>query len=215
MAVVPQQSLQDRSSESGSTASNLLRAAQANDQEAWRQLVGRYSPLIFWWALRSGLKDHDAADVVQTVCAKLSVALAAFEKDGRPGSFRRWLKTITRDKIARFREAEAKQPLGNGGSEARKLLDQVPDEPPPSTCFHPPVDPRRERFWELVDRLEDEFQESTWEAFWLTMFEDCTSAEAGTRLGMTDKAVRLAKGRVLRRLREEAAALDIELSSDD
>jgi RNA polymerase sigma-70 factor (ECF subfamily) len=57
-----------------------------------------------------------------------------------------------------------------------------------------------------VDRLEDEFEESTWQAFWLTVIENRTAPEAAACLEMTPNAVRIAKWRVLSRLRDAADA---------
>ena len=70
-----------------------------------------------------------------------------------------------------------------------------------------------ERFWQLVDRLEDAFEPTTWQAFWLTTFENLNSIEAAGALNITPAAVRLAKARVLRRIREEDAHLADELNT--
>ena len=51
--------------------------------------------------------------------------------------------------------------------------------------------------------MRKEFEERTWRAFWLVVIEGRTTAEAAAGLGMSANAVYLARGRVLRRLREE------------
>jgi RNA polymerase sigma-70 factor (ECF subfamily) len=56
--------------------------------------------------------------------------------------------------------------------------------------------------------LEHEFQPSTWAAF-RGMVVDCRSAaDPATELGMTAKAVRQAKFRILHRLRQEMQELE-------
>ena len=65
----------------------------------------------------------------------------------------------------------------------------------------------------LVDRLEETFEPSTWQAFWLTTFENLNSTEAAQVLNITPAAVRLAKARVMRRIRQEDANLANELKS--
>jgi RNA polymerase sigma-70 factor (ECF subfamily) len=194
-----------------STASGLLDAAKQMDAQAWRELVGRYSWLVFQWCCNAGLNADDAADVVQTVLAQVAVALPNFEKDGKKAAFRRWLRTITRRRIADFYRADAKQPHAEGGSAAEQRILAVADALSSSSSDAPERDALRSRLWRLLDRLEEETEESTWQAFWLTTVENQTSIEAATLLGMTPNAVRLARGRVLQRLREEAALPETDL----
>ena len=52
-----------------------------------------------------------------------------------------------------------------------------------------------------LDVVRAEVKESTWKAFWLTVVEGHTAEEAAAATGLTAGAVRLAKLRVLRRLR--------------
>ena len=49
-----------------STSVTLLhRLRQPANQAAWQQFVQLYTPLLFYWARKSGLADADAADLVQ------------------------------------------------------------------------------------------------------------------------------------------------------
>jgi RNA polymerase sigma-70 factor, ECF subfamily len=187
---------------SNSTASDLLSGARQMEASAWHEVVDRYSWLIFQWCRNAGLNAQDAADVVQIVLAQVAAYLPTFKKDGATGSFRRWLRTITRTKVAEFRRADGKQPHGEGGSAAQRRLLEVPEVAESSQTDSSDLDDRRRLLWQLVDRFEDEFEDSTWQAFWLTVIENQTPAEAATSLNMTPNAVRVAKWRVLARLRE-------------
>jgi RNA polymerase sigma-70 factor, ECF subfamily len=192
---------------SNSTASDLLHAAKHRTGEAWQEIVDRYSWLVFQWSRNAGLSSEDAGDVVQSVLAQVAAYLPTFQKDGASGSFRRWLRTITRTKIADFRRADGNQPHGEGGSAAQRRFLAVAEPAESSLSDDPDVEEHRKLLWQLVDRLEDEFEESTWQAFWLTVIENQTAVEAAADLEMTPNAVRIAKWRVLTRLREEADAL--------
>jgi RNA polymerase sigma-70 factor (ECF subfamily) len=195
-----------------STASDLLAAAKRMDSQAWQELVERYSWLIVRWCQQEGLDDDDCPDVTQAVFAKVAAHLADFEKDGRTAAFRRWLRSITRSQIAEFRRRAAKQPHAVGGSSARQRILDIPAREPRSS-----IDSRLnalvDRFWVLVERIEETLDVTTWQSFWLTTFEGLKSTEVAALLGMTPAAVRLAKARVLRRLREEDAGLTEELRS--
>src|SRR5262249_53660874 len=70
------------------TSVSLLERAKGRDEAAWRRLVLLYSPLVYFWARRSGLADTDAADVVQDVWQRVAAALPRFRRDSDSGTFR-------------------------------------------------------------------------------------------------------------------------------
>ena len=55
--------------------------------------------------------------------------------------------------------------------------------------------------------VQPQFEERTWKAFWRVMVENETPAEIAAEMGITANAVRQAKSRVLRRLKEEMGVL--------
>src|SRR5262249_37055176 len=80
------------------SVSLLERLRQPNDHEAaWEPFVELYGPLLLTWARRLGLPPADSDDLVQEVMALLLVKLPQFERRGA-GSFRGWLRTVTRHK---------------------------------------------------------------------------------------------------------------------
>jgi RNA polymerase sigma-70 factor (ECF subfamily) len=58
-------------------------------------------------------------------------------------------------------------------------------------------------FYRAVDLVRGEFEERTWQAFWRTTIDGQTPRDVGADLHMSPGAVRVAKSRVLHRLREE------------
>ena len=54
-----------------------------------------------------------------------------------------------------------------------------------------------------LEQVRGEFEERTWQAFWLVAVEGRTTAEVAAQTGVSPAAVRQAKSRVLRRLRQE------------
>ncbi len=53
-----------------------------------------------------------------------------------------------------------------------------------------------------LELIRGEFAERTWQAFWRTVVDEQQAADVAKDLGMTPGAVRVAKCRVLQRLRE-------------
>jgi RNA polymerase sigma-70 factor, ECF subfamily len=196
----------------GSTASDLLTAAKRFEPLAWREVVDRYSWLIVRWCRHEGLSTDDAPDVLQAVLLRVVQHLGTFEKDGRTAAFRRWLRALTRSQVAEFRRNAARQPRSDGGSSAQQRSLALAEKSPKAAAS-PRLDLLLDRFWKLVERLEESFEPSTWQAFWLTTFENLNSAEAAQVLDMTPAAVRLAKARVVHRIRREDADLANELKT--
>jgi RNA polymerase sigma-70 factor (ECF subfamily) len=62
-------------------------------------------------------------------------------------------------------------------------------------------------FHRALGLLRGEFEQRTWQAFWRATVDGLSAPEVATELGMTASAVRMAKSRVLRRLREELGEL--------
>jgi RNA polymerase sigma-70 factor, ECF subfamily len=187
-----------------STASSLLLRVQANDPSAWRNLVDVYAPLVYGWVRRAGLDGEAAADVGQEVFRAVAAAIGRFDPHADGASFRGWLRTITRSKIVDHVRAQATQPQAAGGSAAQERLAALPDGGDPPSA---PPGPRDGLLARLLELARTEFQEHTWQAFWQTAVEERPAGEVARRLGMTPAAVRQAKARVLRRLRQELAEL--------
>jgi RNA polymerase sigma-70 factor (ECF subfamily) len=55
--------------------------------------------------------------------------------------------------------------------------------------------------------VRSEFEERTWQAFWLTVIDDRTPGDVSAALDMKAGTIRQARSRVLRRLREEVGDL--------
>ncbi|MDQ3514412.1 MAG: sigma-70 family RNA polymerase sigma factor [Chloroflexota bacterium] len=80
----------------------LLRACLAGDQDAWTILVTRYTRLVYSIALKSGLNEVDASDVVQDV---FTIVLRRLESLEHPDRFSAWLITTTHRESWRARKA--------------------------------------------------------------------------------------------------------------
>jgi RNA polymerase sigma-70 factor (ECF subfamily) len=179
------------------TGSLWLEGLRRRDASAWRRLTEVYGPLVYAWCRRAGLAAQDAPDAVQEVFRAVAENLERFTHQG-DGSFRAWLRVITRNKVHdRFRAVQH-QPAAAGGSEAQQRLDALPqpdEEDEPSE--------RALLVRVILERLESEFSRQAWGAFYRMAVANRSSAEVARELGMTPEAVRQAKRRILRRLRLE------------
>jgi RNA polymerase sigma-70 factor, ECF subfamily len=188
-----------------STPLSLLERVRANDQDAWRGLLDLYQPLVRYWCTRSGMAPEDVEDATQEVFAATAKAISSFRRD-RPGdTFRGWLRGITRNQVFLFHRRRLGKAVATGGSAALSELEQIPD----------PVLPADEDealqigqvYKRALERIRCEFEERTWQAFWLTVISGRAGATLTTELGMSVAAIRQAKSRVLRRIKMEVGDL--------
>lgn len=197
----------DRQSASA-TSRSLLERVRAADAKAWDRLVGLYAPLVLHWCRMRGLQEQDAADVFQEVFFSVARHIGDFRKQQPGDTFRGWLRTITGNKVIDHLRRRQRHPgEGVGGSEALDRLDMLPSPLSPEEASV--VESRAERglFQRALDIVRGEFEPRTWQAFWKVAVEDRLANDVAHELGMSPGAVRVAKSRVLQRLREELGDL--------
>ena len=176
------------------------------DPASWQRLIDLYTPLIRAWLGRYSLQPSDTDDLSQDVLEVVVRELPNFQHDLRQGAFRRWLRTITVNRLRTFWRGHRARPTASGGGNLDTLLQQLED---PDSDLSRQWDEEHDRHvaGRLLDLIRPEFEPSTWEAFRLLVLEGRTTAQVAAELGLSANAVRIAKSRVLRRFRQEAHGL--------
>jgi RNA polymerase sigma factor (sigma-70 family) len=83
------------------TRQSLLSRLKAwDDHESWRDFFDTYWRLIYGLAIKSGLTNAEAEDVVQETLLAVAKEMPDFKYDPARGSFKGWLLEITRRRIA-------------------------------------------------------------------------------------------------------------------
>lgn len=185
------------------TSRSLLVQVKANDPGAWDRLVALYAPLVMHWCRRWNLQADDCADVFQEVFLAVATHITAFRKNGAGDTFRGWLRTITRNKVLDHFRRQGRELPGEGGTEANLRLAQLADSELSAEESVAESAAEGSLFRRALDLIRGEFEERTWQAFWRTAVENRLPKDVGDELGMSPGAVRVAKCRVLQRLREE------------
>ncbi len=188
---------------SSATSRSLLARIQADEPGAWERLVNLYAPLVFRWCRRAGLQDQDVADVLQDVFHAVVTHVGRFRKEREGDTFRGWLRRITQNKLRDHFRKRGGEAQAAGGSSAQERLSQVPEPPPTEADAAADDAGERALFARALDLIRAEFEERTWSAFWRTAVEGRPARDVADELGMTPGAVRVAKSRVLHRLRQE------------
>jgi RNA polymerase sigma-70 factor (ECF subfamily) len=190
---------------STATSRSLLERVRADDPAAWDRFVGLYAPLVFRWCRRWDLPEQDVADVFQDVFQVVATHIAGFRKEREGDTFRGWLRTITHNKVRDHFRKLGREPGGAGGTDAQIRFSRLPADRDRAPDEDDSAEERAVRglCGRALDLIHAEFEERTWKAFWQTAVEGRAPAEVTAELGMSPGAVRVAKSRVLRRLREE------------
>jgi RNA polymerase sigma-70 factor (ECF subfamily) len=190
------------------TSPELLRAAQHNDREAWRHLVGTYSRRMYRWCRLAGLQPADSANVVQESFAAVARKLGDFRHD-RPGAtFRGWLRRIVDNKVTdHFRLQCRRVDLPVGGTDAHQRMTRMAT--PENDAHQQDVEEfpigRSGAAQAAMNRAIAEVRHSVgerdWTFFWRVVVDGQPAADVAREFGVTANAVRLVKMRVLRRMR--------------
>jgi RNA polymerase sigma-70 factor (ECF subfamily) len=189
---------------SSTSASLLERIRHDPAASQWQTLVELYDPLIRSWLKRQSVLASDADDLVQDVLTVVARRLKDFEHNGRTGAFRNWLRTVTVNCVRDFWRSKKREHAATG--QVQELLDQLMD---PSSGLSQNWDQEHDRYVtkQLLSRLRDEFEPTTWRAFERVALDGAPAAQVAAELGVTVNSVFIAKSRILARLRQESRGL--------
>jgi RNA polymerase sigma-70 factor (ECF subfamily) len=193
-------------SQDGSHSTSLLHRALAREPDAWNRLLIMYSPLVKHWCRQAGVSYQDIPDISQDIFATVSTRLATFRPDQPGTTFRAWMRGVARLKLLEhFRNRGLP---GVGGTSTWKRLEQV--AAPPEQLEYSEGSGELTRLCQrALKMVRHEFEDRTWTAFWRVAVEEQATADVASEMGITSSAIRQAKSRVLRRLREEIGELTV------
>jgi RNA polymerase sigma factor (sigma-70 family) len=187
-----------------STRATLLeRLRRWDDDPSWQEFFDTYWRLIHRVALRAGLKEDEAEDVVQETVITLARNMAGFRYDPTRCSFKTWLLNVTRWRIVDRIRRRAKANQTSSWSMQAKQLEELPD---PDGCA---LESIWDREWEahLIEaasyRVKQRVAPKQYQMFYLHALKELPVTEVARRVGSSVGAVYLAKHRVGRMLRGE------------
>lgn len=187
----------------------LMRVRNTDDREAWSAFVDRYSPMIVSWCTRFGLQTSDAEDVAQQVLLRLTRRMQSFDYDPDKGSFRGYLRTLTRYAINDA--LDDRGPIGSGDTEQNQALYTIEARSDLLDKLDATFDD--ELLAEALNRVQHRVEPTTWQAFELTALREMAPVDAAAELEISMASIYKSKSRVLQMLRDELQLLDPEEAS--
>ena len=170
------------------------------DESAWHQFVSLYTPLIFYWARKTGLGQSDASDLVQDVLTLVFQKLPDFKYDASR-SFRGWLRTVTLNK---YREIYRRKSSRLATASESMLENLAPIEVAESTWD---IDYARLLVAKTMELMKDDFAVGTWDALKLVMNDGRSVDDAAEKTGVSSWTIYSARARLMKRLRAELNGL--------
>jgi RNA polymerase sigma-70 factor (ECF subfamily) len=198
----------------------LRRVRDRQDHASWSEFHAIYRHLIYGLARRSGLAHADAEDVTQDVFKRLAETIHQFEAHPQRGSFRSWLMTLARWRIANHRERQHPPgsppfdlPVGTATD-----FDTSPPVPPIEQVAAPSeFESGWQEEWEhhLLDmacaRLARRVKEQHYQVFDLYARRGRPVLEVSRTLGVNPASVYLIGSRLTRQMKSEVARLRAQL----
>ena len=182
-----------------------------DDQKSWQDFYDIYRRLISGSAIKTGLTEAEAEDVVQDTVIAVAKAIQDFKYEPEKCAFKTWLHAIAKRQIAnQFRKRQGKgrllEPLPGGlGDEA-----SAKDIPDPASLA---LDETWERDWELnllrgaTERVKRRVSPAQFQIFEYLVLQDHSVGETARALGISSARVYLAKHRISAQVRQEVAYL--------
>jgi RNA polymerase sigma-70 factor (ECF subfamily) len=200
----------------------LSRLRKWDDHESWREFFGTYWRLIHGLALKCGLTESEAQDVVQETMLSVAKQMPEFRYDPALGSFKGWLLQITRRRIAD--QMRKRRPLGAhaASSPPKTSGSQAPEQDPGDRTatverVPDPTGAALEELWDLewqsnllnvaMERIRRRVAAKQFQMFDLYVTQEWPMELVTSTLGVNAAQVYMAKMRVGRLLRREIRTL--------
>jgi RNA polymerase sigma factor (sigma-70 family) len=185
----------------------LERLKETNNHASWQDFFDTYWRLIYGVAIKAGLNEVEAQDVVQDTVVTVARNIPEFEYDPAKCAFKTWLLNLTRwrivDQIRRRQTVAANAQLVESA-----VIEEI-------------ADPRGivlETIWEqewqanLLDaatqRVKRQVSPKQYQMFYLHVLKELPIQEVARRVGANVGQVYLAKHRVGRLLKREIKRLE-------
>jgi RNA polymerase sigma-70 factor (ECF subfamily) len=192
----------------------LLRLKNLEDNKSWREFFDTYWNLLYGTAIKAGLSDAEAQDVVQETIIGVANKMPEFQYDRSKGTFKGWLLTITRRRIVD--QLRKRQPVdrfsGRHPQDSRNtpLEERIPD---PASLD---LDAVWDEEWQknlleaAIQRAKKRVDDKHWQIFDLCVNKEWPVEKIVQTLGVPRAQVYLIKHRVTKALQKEVKRLEAE-----
>src|SRR5262245_51095635 len=192
----------------------LSRLRDWDDQESWRDFFRTYWRLIYEVAVKAGLNDAEAQEVVQETVISVAKQMPGFRYDPERGRFKGWLLKITRRRIA-DQVRKRMQASGTSGGRPVETLsaEHIESVSDPAGCELETIwDEEWEKhlFNAAVANIKKQVNPEHYQLFDLYVIQKWPARKIARTLGVSAGQVYVAKHRIGGLLRKEIRQLEKE-----
>jgi RNA polymerase sigma-70 factor (ECF subfamily) len=199
--------------ESVATRTTLLeRLKDWSDSPSWQEFFDTYWKLIYSFALRSGLSETEAQDVVQETMVSVARHIPGFKYDRNLGSFKHWLLTMARWRVLdqiRKRKSFAMPIHEDNATETKtSLIHKIAD----------PASSNIEAIWEAeweknlleaaMTRIKRQLDPEKYQIFDFLVNKEWAPQKVAETFKISVNQVYIAKHRVTELIREEVGRIN-------
>ena len=191
----------------------LSRLQNWDDQASWKVFFDTYWRLIYSFALKSGLTDTEAQEVVQETIIAVAKDIDKFKRDRSLGTFKGWLRNLARWRIADQLRRRARRPLEtnfSGDSNHGSDLAEIPD----------PAGSALDEVWEMewqsnlfgsaLERIKQKIKEEHYQIFDLHVIRQWPVGRVAETLGVSASRIYIVKFRVISLIKKEIRRMETE-----
>jgi RNA polymerase sigma-70 factor (ECF subfamily) len=197
----------------------LERLRDLDDHRSWQEFFDTYWKLIYLAAVKNGLSNADAEDVVQETIIGIARKMENFRYQPEVCSFKGWLMVVTRRRIIdHLRRGQPARysfvPLANDTAVAAEDV-AVPVDPP---ALDPTAERAFEDLWEqewktnlldaAMERIKRKVAPEHYQIFYLHSVKGMSARDVGELLGASVAKVYVVRHRVSRMIKNEVRALE-------
>lgn len=194
----------------------LSRLKDRDDHESWQDFFNTYWKLVYGVAIKSGLTDQEAQEVVQETVITVARRIPEFRYDPKVCSFKTWLLNLTRWRIVdqlRKRKPDARFQRRHSEATARTpTIERVAD----------PGGMNLERVWNeewehyifeaAIERVKKQVSPEQFQIFALRVFKEWPVLKIARELEVSVGQVYLAKHRISALIRKQVKELERKMA---
>ena len=204
----------------------LSRLKHWDDQESWREFFEAYWRPIYNLALKAGLTDVEAQEVVQETVIGVAKKIGEFKTGSAHGSFKAWLLKQTQWRIGdQFRRRAKETATPRGGSYAPAAMAASADDTGLTATVDSVPDPAAlplETLWDeewknhvrraALERIKLKVSSRQYQMFDLHVLQGVSVEDAARTLRVSKMQIYLAKHRISKLLKREIKILQDALN---
>ena len=191
----------------------LNRLKDTQDHQSWQEFDDLYRKLIFGFALKAGLTETEAQEVVQETLIAAAKNLPEFRYDPKVCSFKTWLLNLSQwrvqDQLRKRQSPTAPNPARPSADDTARTatIERVPD----------PAGGQLDTIWDnewqtthleaALEKVKAQVDSKQWQMFDLYVLKEWPVKDVAKALGVSVGRIYLVKHRIGRLLKKGVSAM--------